>query len=510
MTLATILSRGSAGIDAPPVIVEVHLANGLPGLSIVGLPETTVKESKDRVRSALQNCQFEFPARRITINLAPADIPKEGSRFDLPIALGILAASGQIPVDALKHTECLGELSLSGELRPVHGVLPASIGCQNSNRTLILPDANQQEALLVSKAKILGARHLLEVCAHLSGQNQLPLGEISETIAHPKEPLPDFLDVQGQAHAKRALEIAACGGHNLLMIGPPGTGKSMLASRLPGILPMLSESQALETAAIYSISGQALDLSRWRTPPFRTPHHTASGVALVGGGSPPRPGEISLSHNGVLFLDELPEFDRKVLEVLREPIERGAITISRAAQQADFPARFQLIAAMNPCPCGHLGDGTDRCHCTQDQIKRYRNRISGPLMDRIDMHIEVPRIQFSNPQIEPDQPGPESSATIHARVQHARSVANERQACLNHQLAGAELKRHCALSESDRQLLERAIDRLALSHRAYHRILRLARTIADMSGAESITTAHLTEAISYRRLDRKPDSQRSF
>ena len=500
MSLAIVYSRGREGVIAPLVTVEVHLSNGLPSLSIVGLPEMAVRESKDRVRGALLNSHFEFPSRRITINLAPADLPKEGGRFDLAIALGILAASGQIDKNTLHDYECVGELSLGGALRPVTGILPVAIQARDSGRKLIVSSENSQEAVLASDATILAAEHLLQVCAHLNGLD----------VIQPAHPVPserangwtaDLADVQGQPYVKRALEIAAAGQHNLLMYGPPGTGKSMLAERMPSILPSLTEQQALESAAIMSISDIKLDIAGWLTPPFRAPHHTASGVALVGGGSNPKPGEISLAHQGVLFLDELPEFDRKVLEVLREPLETGTITISRASCQAEFPARFQLLAAMNPCPCGYLGDPSGRCHCTPDQIQRYRSRISGPLLDRIDMHVEVPRVAHAALR-KGSSEDEEKSETVQKRVEIARKRAVERNGYSNALLKPAEIKTYCALSEQGHQLLEKAINQLGLSHRAYHRILKVARTIADLSFAEDIQVTHLSEAIAYRKLDR--------
>lgn len=501
MTLAVAYSRGRSGIDAPLVTVEVHVANGLPALNIVGLPETAVKESKDRVRGAIINSHFEFPMQRITINLAPADLPKEGGRFDLAIALGILAASGQIPASRLAEFECIGELSLGGELRPVNGVLPVAIQAKNRQKPLILPKQNSAEASLVKDIEILPADHLLEVCAHLNGQVPIDYGKTDFELPEESESL-DFSDVHGQYHVKRAFEIAAAGGHNLIMLGPPGTGKSMLAARLPTILPPLTELQAQETAAIASISDQGLDVSNWLKPPFRAPHHTASAAALVGGGSNPRPGEISLAHNGALFLDELPEFDRRVLEVLREPLESGHISISRAARQAEFPARFQLIAAMNPCPCGYLGDPSGRCHCTMEQVARYRARVSGPLLDRIDMHLEVPRV--SRAVLRQGAPeGEESSAQIRGRVVAARNIAVSRQGKSNALLNAKEVKQHCQLSDQGHQLLEQAMDKFGLSHRAYHRILKVARTIADLTGSATIEIAHLSEAIAYRKLDRK-------
>ena len=490
MSLAVVHSRALTGIDAPPVTVEAHLGNGLPSFSIVGLPEAAVRESRDRVRSAILNSGFEFPARRITVNLAPADLPKEGARFDLAIALGILAASGQIPPPAPDRHVFLGELALGGALRPVHGVLPAAAALHGDGAELVVPADNAAEAALVPDLAVRPAPDLLAVCAHLTGAETLPLQPPTGGAGHAPE-APDLADVRGQRHAKRALEIAAAGGHSLLLFGPPGTGKSMLAERLPGLLPPMSHAEALETAAVHSVAGRPFDPAAWGRRPFRAPHHTASGVALVGGGGHPRPGEIPLAHNGVLFLDELPEFDRRVLEVLREPLETGRITISRAARQAEFPARFQLVAAMNPCPCGHLGDPGGRCRCTPEQVQRYRARLSGPLLDRIDLHVEVPVLPSGAP----------ASGEVRERVAEAAARQRERGAP-NARLSGPALEAACALDAESRALLAAAVSRLGLSARAHHRILRVARTIADLAGKETIATAHLAEALGYRQLDR--------
>jgi len=492
MGLALVHGRARAGVRAPHVKVEVHLSGGLPSMSIVGLPEAAVREAKDRVRAAIQCAQYEFPARRITVNLAPADLPKGGGRFDLPIALGILAASGQIPMDGLAGHEFLGELGLTGELRPVDGVLPAALACAGAGRTLVVPAQNGPEAALASGLDVCTARTLLEVCAMLSGQRTLPRAGPPATMPSTG---PDLADVRGQAHARRALEIAAAGGHHLLLVGPPGCGKTLLASRLPGILPPATEAEALESAAVASVSGRGLDPARWRERPFRAPHHTASAVALIGGGADPRPGEVSLAHNGVLFLDELPEWDRRALEVLREPLESGVVTISRAARQCEFPARFQLVAAMNPCPCGWAGDPSGRCRCPADAIARYRARISGPLLDRIDLQVEMPRL--SPAELRTGTPPGESSAGVRARVERARAIQQAR-GMLNARLPQPHDQPCCRLAPKDQALLERAMDALQLSARSMHRILRVARTIADLDGSEAIATTHLAEALGFR------------
>ena len=500
MSLAIVISRALVGVDAPAVTVEAHLANGLPSLTLVGLPETAVKESKDRVRSAILNCGFEFPARRITLNLAPADLPKDGGRFDLAIALGILAASGQIPASSLQTLECLGELALSGSVRPVQGVLSAALAARACGHTLVVPRENAEEACLASGLQVLAIDHLLQLAGHCSGAAPLQPFQ-SSGLSRTPAPYPDLADVQGQQAAKRALLIAAAGAHNLIFSGPPGTGKTLLASRLPGLLPPLEEQEALEVAAIHSLAS-SIPLDRWPQRPFRQPHHSASGPALVGGGSRPRPGEITLAHQGVLFLDELPEFDRKVLEVLREPLESGQIVIARANDKVRFPARFQLVAAMNPCPCGYLGDPSGRCRCSTEQIQRYRGKLSGPLLDRIDLHLTVAREPTS---LNGTPDSLDSSARGAAKVAAARRLQQSRQGCANALLDLDGLREHCQLGSADQLWLESACERMGLSLRSAHRILKVSRTLADLDGVASIQRGHLAEALQYRPTTARAD-----
>jgi magnesium chelatase family protein len=475
MALACVFSRARVGLESPLVTVEVHLANGLPAFNIVGLPETSVREAKDRVRSAILNCGYEFPAKRITVNLAPADLPKEGGRFDLPIAIGILAAAAQLPEADLNQYEFAGELALSGELRAIIGEIPMAMACKKSGRTLVIPTINAEQASWVQQVKILSLSHLKQLFPHFLKQQSLPLVQTRMLQTYITKNVHDIADVVGQPLAKRALEIAASGRHNLLFIGPPGTGKTMLASRLPGILPPMTEQEALSSAAIQSICHENISPESWLTRPFRAPHHTASSAALVGGGSYPQPGEISLAHNGVLFLDELPEFERKVLDVLREPMESGEVTISRALVKQTFPAQFQLVAAMNPSPTGFYNDKRS----TPEQVLRYLNRLSGPFLDRIDIQIEVTRLP---------------------RGMWAKQIL--RQGKANAQLSSAEVRSFCQLVPDDNEFLELAIEKLNLSTRAHHKILKIARTLADMEAIELIERKHLIEALSYRAMDR--------
>lgn len=491
MSFAKIYTRGLLGLHAPLIEVEVHMSAGLPSLTIVGLAEAAVRESKDRVRSAIINSGYQFPAKRLTINLAPADLPKDGSRLDLPIALGILIATGQLPENVTDDFEFIGELALDGHLRPVTGTLTIAMACQMAKHQLMLPVQNADEAAQLPDFKVFAANHLKQVCEHFLGTHKID-STITKDAPKENQYKFDLIDVKGQLRPRRALEIAAAGGHSILFKGPPGTGKTLLASRLPSILPALNAQENLDVASIYSIANMQHHFGQ---RPFRAPHHTASAIALVGGGSNPKPGEITLAHLGVLFLDELPEFDKKVLEVLRQPLESKEIVISRASRQITFPASFQLIAAMNPCPCGYAFNQDSRCQCSAEAIKRYQSRISGPLLDRIDLHIDVPPLKAQELQ---DSRAVEDSATVRARVIQAFDFQIQRQGCLNHGLSPKQLEQFAVLDQASSKMLEMAQQRLNLSARAYHRVLRVARTIADLAQSQEIQNVHLTEALSYR------------